>query len=209
MLHKCNVWQTQRAMKAMALFCTEPAPFPQAGRAPHCHCWRLSAPNKLANCFNTRLQLRKLRHRTVKCLFLWGLSSKARHPKFYCQFQLGVTLHNPWLHGCCHTLSPKPWGHSPGISWGQRRRMLWMGSGDAAAHQSLGKGPQRCCMATGTGSRCADMNSLCPQKGSHLSEGWRPHLFPFLSQALLRNSNFLEKWQDSASHNAFLQGLLH
>lgn len=148
MLHKCNVWQTQRAMKSM--FCTQPAPFPQVGRAPRCRCRRLSAPDKLANCFNMCLQLRKLRHKTVKSLvpFPWGLSSKARHPKFHCQFQLGVTLHNPWLHGCCHTLPAKPWGPSPGISWEQRRRMFWMGSGDGAAHHSLGKCPQSWCTAT-------------------------------------------------------------
>lgn len=94
-----------------------------------------------------------------------------------------------------YSLSAKPWGHSPGISWEQRRRRFWMGSGDAAAYQSLGKGPWSWCTATGTGCRCADTSSLYPQKGSHPSEGWRPPLFPLHSQVLLRKINFLGKWQ--------------
>lgn len=65
-----------------------------------------------------------------------------------------------------------------------------MGSGDAAAHQNLGKGPQSWCTATGTGCRRADMNGLCPQKGSHPSEGWRLHLFPFHNQALSEKDQF-------------------
>lgn len=143
MLHKCNVWQTQCAMKA--LLCTQPAPFPQVGRAPRCRCRRLSAPNKLANCFNTCLQLRKLRHKTVKSLVLFPLETQQQSQASQIPLPVPVrgTLHNPWLHGCCsiHVTVRKTLGSQPRGQMGAEEKDVLDGIWRCCSPPKFGKMP--------------------------------------------------------------------
>lgn len=117
--------------------------------------------------------------------------SKATHPKSHRRLRLRVMLRNPWPRGCCHARRRQnPEVTAQGQAGSREGECFGWARQTSQPTSVRGKDQQVGARPRGLVVGWAETSGLCPQKGSHPSEGRRPHLFPLHGQRLVRKINF-------------------